>query len=266
MAMAAAIAAHQAELKQKADEEAKKKKKKGGAAAGGFHTFDSFDAKASQAIAHGKRPRQEAESSDSEPDEDEDKNIVRIPPVDWAAAPPELLPRKQIAEGKSPAKFVAHYIRFVVGDWRKTLANGQLHEKVVNCQLSEIQRAVYEKESSLKETEDMMAPLIQQLEQDAVDAEVMKYLERMVTNAAEREYKDAMNAYVELTVGKKKWNNAVMFGEAKHNKGFNARRVKRDEANKFDSDETVQKYVQGLRRLLIFSQLVRPNEDVSKHM
>lgn len=264
-AMMAAIAAHQAELKKKAEEASKKKKKKKGGGPGGFHSFDSFDAKASQAVAHGKRPRQEAEDSDSQPEEEEEGGQKKVPPVDWSAAPEEVQTRDQVEGGQSPGSFVAHFILFVIGRWRACLSEKTLHRDGWD-KLSDPMKAVYESEASLKETQDMLAPLIRQLEQGEVDDEVMKHLDAMVALAAEREYKEALSHYVEITIGRKKWNNAVMFGEAKHNKGFNARRVKRDEDNKFDSDETVKKYIQAIRRIFNFAQLIRPNEDVSKHM
>merc|ERR1719464_74541 len=101
-AMMAAIAAHQAELKKKAEEASKKKKKKKGGGPGGFHSFDSFDAKASQAVAHGKRPRQEAEDSDSQPEEEDEGGQKKVPPVDWSSAPAEIKTRDQV-ESAEPA-------------------------------------------------------------------------------------------------------------------------------------------------------------------
>mmetsp|Transcript_13771 Transcript_13771/g.31203 ORF Transcript_13771/g.31203 Transcript_13771/m.31203 type:complete len:268 (-) Transcript_13771:105-908(-) len=264
-AMMAAIAAHQAELKKKAEEASKKKKKKKGGGPGGFHAFDSFDAKASQAVAHGKRPREEAADSDSEKEEEDEEGQKKIPPVDWSTTPDEIQTRDQVESAQPAGCFVAHFILFVMGRWRKCLDDKILPQDGWE-KLSDTMRAIYESEASLRETQEMLSPLIRQLEKAQVDSEVMMHLDKMVGLAAEREYKEALGHYVEITIGRKKWNNAVMFGEAKHNKGFNARRVKRDEDNKFDSDETVKKYVQALRRVMNFAQLIRPNDDVSKHM
>jgi len=257
-----AIAAHQAAQKQKEAETQKKKRKKG-SVADGFHAFHSFDARASQAVAHGKRPRQDVVSDDSDSlPEEKEAGDPSFPPVDWLDEPAELQPRSELG---SAALFVSHFIRFVMGRWRNSLASGALEVEGMGS-LSDTMRAIYESEVSFRETQDMLAPLIQQLERGKVDLEIMGHLDKMVGLAAEREYKEAMTSYVALTIGRKKWNNAVMFGEAKHNKGFNSRRVKRDEDNKFDSDDTVKKYIQALRRIFNFVQLIRPNEDVSKHM
>jgi len=217
-------------------------------------------------VAHGRKARQEvvSDDSDSQPDDNEERQ-KEMAPVDWTDPPTELQPRAEAIKGKSEACFVTHFIRFVMGRWRSSLKEGTLDVEGLGS-LSDTMRAIYETEASLKETQDMLAPLMQQLELGKVDAEIMKHLDRMVTCAADREYKEAMTSYVEITIGRKKWNNAVMFGEAKHNKGFNSRRVKRDEDNKFDSDETVKKYIQAIRRIFTFAQLIRPNEDVSKHM
>uniref|UniRef100_A0A7S2DRM6 Pre-mRNA-splicing factor 18 n=1 Tax=Alexandrium andersonii TaxID=327968 RepID=A0A7S2DRM6_9DINO len=262
--MMEAIAAHQAAQKAQKEADAQKKKRKKGAA-DGFHTFQCFDARSSQAVAHGKKARQEAEDSDSQPEEPEERKKEEIK-VDWSTPPEELLPRAEVSGGESPALYVAHFVRFVMGKWSRCLAeNGKLQVEGLGA-LSDPMRAVYESEASLRETQEMLAPLIRELEHSKVDDEIMKHLGKMVGFAVDREYKEAMTSYVEITIGRKKWNNAVMFGEAKHNKGFNARRVKRDEDNKFDSDETVKKYIQAIRRIFNFAQLIRPNEDVSKHM
>lgn len=264
--MMEAIAAHRAAQKQK-EAEAQKRKRKRGSAADGFHAFHSFDAKTSQAVAHGKKPRQEAVSddSDSQPEEENEEGKKQLPPVDWSEEPAELLPRAEVGGGSSAALFVSHFVRFVMGRWRKALADGTLQAECM-AGLSDTMRAIYESDASVRETQDWLAPLIQQLENGKVDEEIMKHLDKMIGLAADREYKEAMVSYVEITIGKKKWNNAVMFGEAKHNKGFNSRRVKRDEDNKFDSDETVKKYIQAIRRIFNFAQVIRPNDDVSKHM
>merc|ERR1719161_1874945 len=143
-----------------------------------------------------------------------------------------------------------------MGAWHKSITDGSL---VGAEKMTEQMRSMYQSEAKLRETEEMLAPLIRQVEKEMVDPEILEHLDQMVTKAAEREYKDAATTYAQLTVGKKKWNNAVMFGEAKHNKGFNSRRVKRDVGNKFDSDEAVQKYVQAFRRIMTFAQAFRPN-------
>jgi len=261
--MIAAIAAHQAEQHKK--KESKSSGKRSVSAGGGFHSFTAFDAKTSQAMAHGKAPKR-AWSDDSDSEQSIDNDRLKLSPVDWSNPPADLLPRSEVIKGESAAPFVIHFIRFIAGEWRRKLLDGTLSAISAMGSLSDLQRATYESKASLQQTEEMLSPLIQQLGKDTVHADVMLHLDKMVTLAADKEYKQANSSYVELTVGRKKWNNAVFFGEAKHNKGFNARRVKRDEANQFDSDETVQKYVQGLRRILTCSQLIRPNEDLSKHM
>mmetsp|Transcript_50326 Transcript_50326/g.133078 ORF Transcript_50326/g.133078 Transcript_50326/m.133078 type:complete len:286 (-) Transcript_50326:59-916(-) len=282
-AMQAAIAAHQEETKKKTEEAApgkvererkRKEKKETKKGAGGFMTFDSFDARASQAIAHGKRAREEKDSdTDSEEEDDrEDPDVDRLAVVrvDWSDPPAELKPRgeAEFAEKAGGKKFVAHFIRYCVGKWRMDFESGAMEGVCdkMKSHLGDVQRAMYLNVATIKGTEEMLAPLVKLLEKGEVAETIMPSLEKMATFAADRDYKAALGPYMELTVGKKKWNNAVFFGEAKHNKGFNARRVKRDEANAFDESEVVQKYVQGLRRIMNYAQLIRPNDDVSKHM
>lgn len=288
-AMAAAIAAHQADLSKKRREgkKAKKEEKVAPKAPGAtFHTFDAFDAKRSQAEAHGKKRRLgqqgAAPDSDSEGSEPVDEDgMPKVPKVDWSNPPVDLAEPPagggEAVGGKDQASFVIHFIRFLLGAWRRLREEGGLSPEAVRERqggdkegsaqvLSESVLQTYRSEASLKQTEDALAPLVAQLEHGEVDEDVQRKLFDMSSACALRDYKATNQQYIELTLGKKKWHNAYFGGEAKHNKGFHARRVSRSELNSFDSDPTVQAYVQALRRIMVFAQWVRPNEDSSNSM
>merc|ERR1719498_934972 len=96
---------------------------------------------------------------------------------------------------------------------------------------------------SLEATIEGVIPLLQQLNANECDAGVVEGLDKMVSLAAGREYKAAGHAYIDMTMGRKKWNNAIASYGGTHcqNKGFRIYITKQDDPNKFDSDPMVEK-------------------------
>ena len=81
-----------------------------------------------------------------------------------------------------------------------------------------------------------------------------------------KEYRDCNKIYIDMTLGRSKWHQDVCVGEARHNKGYNARKVYRSAGTEFMENENSQKYVLGLKRLITRAQDFIPNEDSSKRM
>mmetsp|Transcript_53278 Transcript_53278/g.161277 ORF Transcript_53278/g.161277 Transcript_53278/m.161277 type:complete len:195 (+) Transcript_53278:2-586(+) len=170
----------------------------------------------------------------------------------------------------------------------------------------EMVRRVFRSAEAMHQTEDALAPLLQRCEDEVVMKEwrrrekeeaeestrvaaqlrgskmrnsntgrsddttpemtLMARLELMARHAYERDYAEANKHYIELTLGKKKWHNAYHGGEGKSNKGFKLHTVSMSAPNAFDMDETVNNYIRAFRRVLLFCQMIRPNENVAKHM
>lgn len=261
-AMRAAIAAAQSQKK-------KKRKDSGG----GFHTFDSFNAKHSQAAAHGraaKRAREESDDDSEEDSEDERKRREFAEKhFDWGEPPTELLSREEVAKasgrcgGSGGAAFVDHFVRWVIGAWRREIGSGA---KIQSSGLSVSEVEWFNSEEALLQTQESFATLLRQLEKGDADPHVLSHLERMATLAYEREYAEANKAYMELTMGNKKWQNVFANAQAKHNKGASIKVINQSEPTKYDTDPVAQKYIQALRRMVQFTQYKRPNVDTSKHM
>mmetsp|Transcript_34662 Transcript_34662/g.73527 ORF Transcript_34662/g.73527 Transcript_34662/m.73527 type:complete len:102 (+) Transcript_34662:162-467(+) len=99
-----------------------------------------------------------------------------------------------------------------------------------------------------------------------MSAELQPRMHRMVSLASGRDYAGANQEYISLTVGTAKWHQDFMNGEARHNKGFNMRKVFKDKkAAILDSDEA-KAFLQALRRLIVVAQKARPSEDASRHI
>lgn len=96
---------------------------------------------------------------------------------------------------------------------------------------------------------------------------VLGALDKMISFAAEREYAEAHETYMKLTLGNKKWHSTtVMHIPACQMKGAREYRRNRDDLNTYDMDPVAQKYMHGLRKVVQFAQCIRPNSDQSKNV
>mmetsp|Transcript_16747 Transcript_16747/g.46053 ORF Transcript_16747/g.46053 Transcript_16747/m.46053 type:complete len:290 (-) Transcript_16747:55-924(-) len=216
--------------------------------------------------AAGEGGDQDDSAADSDATDSEDaQRFAEEKPFDWTAAvPAELLSREAIAaqDGK-PGAFVAHFVRFAVGAWRHLLEGEGDGARGEEESLEAFRNA-----QSLQDAEAALEPLMRQLNSGEVKPTVMQQLDKMVSLAAEREYAEAGKAYIDMVLGKKKWNNVIASygGTGGTNKGARIYITKQDDLVEFDKDPVVQKYMQCLRRLVLVAQYVRPNSDTSKHL
>jgi len=236
---------------------------------------------------------EEAEAPDEQPssgDEDSESEARRIAqlaseqPLDWSDPPAELLPHDRVGDGR-PAEFIEHFVRFVLGAWRRERAGGF-------AGFGAMERTAFQ--DSLGQTEEAMAPLLRRLRngetldrgESKADARVrsrtarqcqdggslgeqsvLEQLDRMVALAAERQYAEAHEAYMKLTLGNKKWHSTtVMHIPACQMKGAREYRRNRDDLNTYDMDPVAQRYMHGMRKLVHFAQCIRPNSDQSKNV
>eukprot|EP00931_Biecheleriopsis_adriatica_P077173 TRINITY_DN50794_c0_g1_i1.p1 TRINITY_DN50794_c0_g1~~TRINITY_DN50794_c0_g1_i1.p1 ORF type:complete len:611 (+),score=111.86 TRINITY_DN50794_c0_g1_i1:51-1883(+) len=239
-------------------------------------------------------PQKKAQSSSWKGKRLPTKNTLPLP-VLWTTPPPQLKPWSNFTV---PERFVSHFIRYVLGQWQAHLTcPSSVHGDVATD-------AVFRSEEMLRQTEDVLEPLVQMYEDDDLIAEArdreQQDVERMTddTNAGsnvlklggtapaghapdmtmaerlanmahcayERDYAAANQHYVKLTLGNKKWHQAYHGGEGKMNSGFKLHTVSASALSTFDRDSTVNNYIRGFRRLLLLCQLLRPNSDVSKRM
>jgi len=202
-------------------------------------------------------------------------------PWDFRDPPPELLPCEAVGRGQ-PAPYVAHFALWALGAWRREQERGFQG-------FGEIERMAFQ--GALGECEKAIAPLLWRLKKgESLDRgeqretkrsretrtsmegkfvqekSVLKQLHFMATCALEREYVKAHEAYMHLTFGNKMWNlTHVAHVAACTMKGAREYRRNRDSLNTYDMDPISQKYMHAFKKLVHFSQCLRPSSDQSKN-
>lgn len=247
-----------------------------------------------------------SESERTSEDSEEDGARAPAPVRWRSTEPPpeEFKPREKFDTHESfVAHFIRYtmgqWLQLIEG--RRSLTEGTAIEHQ-----DEMVRRMFRSEEALHQTQDALAPLVQRCEDPvliqrfrrldkeeaarsakaamesvgkkmrnsstgrgddtAPEMSLMERLVHMAQHAHEREYAEANKHYIELTLGKKKWHNAYHGGEGKSNKGFKLHTVSMSAPNAFDVDESVNNYIRAFRRVLLFCQTIRPNENVAKHM
>lgn len=222
-------------------------------------------------------------SSDSEQAR---RKAVQQEKVDWSA-PVELLSREAVeaAEGGDrPGTFVLHFVRFVVGAWQRLLEEGggggargsdaganleQFRSQELKQVMANMEPLLLQLEggrlSQAIRTKDKQrgSAGIQRHEGDQANPKVVRQLDKMVSLTVEKKYVDANKAYMEMVLGHKKWNNTLASygGTGGTNKGARIYITKQDDLLEYDRDPVVQRYIQAIRKLVLFAQAIRPNPD-----
>lgn len=202
----------------------------------------------------------------------------------WNNPPKEFLPIDS-EELQTPSKRIEHFIRYWLGQWQHHEQNG-----FVGFTKDDVLK--FKDQTNSDAAKKAVLPLIRLLargeklergERDwstlgakrrAIRAgcegkyqkekNVMVQLDDMVTNGWKRNYKAAHKVYMDMTLGHKTWNSTfVQHVAACTNKGCREYRRNRDALNTYDVDETAQRYMQFLRKIIHFKQCIEPNDDES---
>merc|ERR1711920_954194 len=115
-------------------------------------------------------------------------------------------------------------------------------------------------ESKLQETLAALKPLLQKLRTRDINTETLATLVEVVELAVERDYTGCVKKYVDITMGKKLWRNAVMATMMQQNHGGGIKSIM--PASKlidFDVDEEQRAYMWSFKRLLQIIQYIRPS-------
>jgi len=219
--------------------------------------------KAKDAQERAKAKQQLGSEDDSDESDEDSAEGTKEKPIDWSTPPLELLAPSEVQGGRSEA-YVEHFIRFVVGAWRRQLESGST---ICDASLSAAELEPFRSTNALQQAESSLAPLVEQLGRGDVDSHVYSFLNKMITLAASREYAEAGRVYMELALGHKKWNNVYSNFQAMNtNKGARMKIIEQSDLTKYDSDPVAQRYIQSVRKLVQFAQIIRPNADLAKHM
>lgn len=126
---------------------------------------------------------------------------------------------------------------------------------------------------AVRATREALVPLLRHLSIRALDQVLLGRLADFIQLAEQREYSQANDAYLRITIGKSLWHNDMDLGEGRAHWGggdglrtWQRQTVEKDwkGATLFDSDPEVQRYVHALKRLVTYMQFVQPCEDPAK--
>lgn len=222
----------------------------------GFASFEAFDAQSSHFKAHGM------DEPENDPDDEDDIDPDALLPMEFYSLqdlPEELLAAGDM--GSEPGLYVAHFVRFVLGCWQRTLSSGKPLE---GPGLTAQSAALFQSKAKLRETTEALKPLLRQLWLRKVTDEVLRELEKVVRHAADRDYIRANEVYVAMTMGRKTWHNSLPCFQQQQNHGGSVRKIiKQSELVDFDWDPVMQAYMHALKRLIQFVQCVRPPDSPS---
>eukprot|EP00929_Paragymnodinium_shiwhaense_P021300 TRINITY_DN13929_c2_g1_i2.p1 TRINITY_DN13929_c2_g1~~TRINITY_DN13929_c2_g1_i2.p1 ORF type:complete len:258 (+),score=46.86 TRINITY_DN13929_c2_g1_i2:198-971(+) len=187
-----------------------------------------------------------------------------------AAAAPKFMtvtawkPREdfETAEG-----FIAHAARFLASQWRQWLEDG-----VATKRASAVDPAVAKVLTSTATAHSVakgIEVICERLAAREVPAELVGHLEEFCNQVGVREYAQANKAYMEIIMGKRKWQGDVPYLVEGNRNGPAvvqnvAERLNKTNANPLDA-AGIRDHVVSLKRLLTVAQAVQPNADPSKN-
>lgn len=114
---------------------------------------------------------------------------------------------------------------------------------------------------------------MQRLKRKALDRSLLQHLTQYADLAQRREYAQADDVYVDITIGKATWHSPLDLGEqrAHWGQGCSLRTMQRQvvekdvkNASAFDTDPLVRSFVHALKRMVTYMQTVQPSADPSK--
>ena len=158
---------------------------------------------------------------------------------------------------KSETDFMLNFICYLIGLWQEGLKDPS--SKVAT-------HDIFKDPKPLKLTKEWLRPLLHALKYDQLSEVVFNHMKGIFNSCYVSEYDIAQKEYVQMMIGNVKWHMEVCHGEARHNKGYNYRKVKADGGERLFDDEMTKNYCLAVKRLMTFSQLVRPHDDISHHI
>eukprot|EP00403_Amphidinium_massartii_P025078 CAMPEP_0178394470 /NCGR_PEP_ID=MMETSP0689_2-20121128/12722_1 /TAXON_ID=160604 /ORGANISM="Amphidinium massartii, Strain CS-259" /LENGTH=320 /DNA_ID=CAMNT_0020015099 /DNA_START=79 /DNA_END=1037 /DNA_ORIENTATION=+ len=196
-------------------------------------------------------PGAELEASSTIPEPDEAERKLRLGELPREATEPQRSPTSNAEE------YLSHFISFWFHEW--AAKEGTPHGASASTSKAE------------QSTREALLPLMLQLRQRALP--FLQQLVRFAELASEREYAQANDVYIGITIGKALWHSHLDLGEqrAHWGQGCNLRTMQKQVVEKdhknatlFDTNPAVQRYVHALKRLVTFMQTSRPSQDPSK--
>eukprot|EP00730_Choanoeca_flexa_P012601 TRINITY_DN4438_c0_g1_i2.p1 TRINITY_DN4438_c0_g1~~TRINITY_DN4438_c0_g1_i2.p1 ORF type:complete len:388 (+),score=82.97 TRINITY_DN4438_c0_g1_i2:73-1236(+) len=173
---------------------------------------------------------------------------ARAPKYTWRDMQ-QLGQRLRRADDGLAQVLIRRYLRFLLDSWGQDLDNRPAEMK----QMSEGRLA----SATFKQTEGYMKPLFVKLKKKQASEAVVQALREIVEVMLKRDYIAANDAYLGLAIGNAAWPIGVT------SVGIHSRtgreRISTQKIAHALNDETQRKYIQGIKRLMTFSQKRFPN-------
>ena len=115
-----------------------------------------------------------------------------------------------------------------------------------------------------KQTIEYLQPFYESIKKDELAADVLLRITEICDFMLKKEYMQANDSYVQLSIGNAPWPLGVTAIHA-HERSTD-KKLYSSEIGHVLNDETQRKWIQSLKRLMSFCQSVRPNDDVSKNI
>ncbi|CAD7941302.1 unnamed protein product [Amoebophrya sp. A120] len=184
---------------------------------------------------------------------------------DLAKLAAQLEPNKRTTDIKTHTRLIRHVFCFLLNLWRQRIEkkpDEEEEEDAGPAQESQLDSTTALNRKKLLETAKQLLRFSRHLQKfgeqgtggeepsKKMKQDVLPLLADLCKRAYERDYIGANQVYVDLTIGHTKWHHDMAHGEARHNKGYNPRRIKRTEGTEFMENEQMHEYILAFKRLL----------------
>ena len=115
-----------------------------------------------------------------------------------------------------------------------------------------------------RQSADYLKPLFKKLRQRAIEPDVLARLAEIVHYTQKRQYRNANDSYLQLSIGNAPWPIGVTMVGIHERSG--REKIFSSNIGHVLNDEVSRKYIQSLKRLMTFAQTKWPPKDVSMLM
>jgi len=218
-----------------------------------FYSYDSFNAKAAWEKAHGIRSLSDDDDSSSEEEMVEKEEEIE----EWKDTSTELLPRDKFEGTK--VMYICHFAKHMMALWTKNPGNDVVDARLAFggdcCKID------------YGNVEKTMNNMLEELRSNKIDNQMVTSIHSWVCSIVNKDYVTATQTYCDITIGKTKWHQDVQVGEARHNKGYNSRKIHRKAGTDFAENLSqntadsrgIEAYMLCMKRLQTKSEELRPS-------
>lgn len=141
-----------------------------------------------------------------------------------------------------------------------------LWEKSLNDRPEEERRSVQGRKAAAthKQTRLYIRPLLKLLKRRDTPADILRDITKIVDLALQREYVQANDWYLRMSIGNAPWPMGVTMVGIHERKG--REKIFSQSIAHVLNDETQRKYIQSIKRLLSFAQTINPNPSNTKNV